>query len=590
MSETLERWDLSCLDWEDRIRNGRSLIPDLPVDRERYDRAVSVFNQLRIANVPGQPTFGEAAGDWQREMIGTMHGSLVQVGETALERLIRELFLLVPKKQSKTTGAAGFAMTEFLLNERPQAEFLLVASTQAIALIAYRQLAGMVRADEYMGGLPGQKGRMRVQDNLKLITDTQTDSRLQVRSFDGKVLTGVIPTFCLLDELHLMSADPHAADIVGQIRGGMVSQPEAALILITTQSFRPPAGVFLDELSKARNIRDGIDQTTRMLPVLYEFPNDIAHAIVKERGKEPWRNSRIWHMVTPNAGRSITIPRLEEEYQVAVRTSEEEVRRWASQHLNIQIGLSLRNDRWPGAEFWEDAGTEPGLTIEALIERCDYIAGGVDGGGLDDLLGAALVGRETNTGRWLAWCHAWAHETMLERRKSEAATIRDFAASGDLDIVEDIDEAYRQLAVIFSKAHKASRLGQVGIDPLGIGLILEAMVEEGIPMELHDGDSMVDRFVGIPQGYRLQMPIKTTEVKVSNQQLVHAGTPLMAWAVGNAKQVQAGNAILITKQASGTAKIDPLMALFDAVAILATNPRALRSGYEDHGLRFLEGF
>ena len=64
----------------------------------------------------------------------------------------------------------------------------------------------------------------------------------------------------------------------------------------------------------------------------------------------------------------------------------------------------------------------------------------------------------------------------------------------------------------------------------------------------------------------------------------------MAWAVGNAKQVQQGNAILITKQASGTAKIDPLMALFDAVAILATNPRALRSGYEDHGLRFLEGF
>ena len=32
------------------------------------------------------------------------------------------------------------------------------------------------------------------------------------------------------------------------------------------------------------------------------------------------------------------------------------------------------------------------------------------------------------------------------------------------------------------------------------------------------------------------------------------------------------NAITITKQASGTAKIDPLMALFNAVSLMALNP------------------
>jgi phage terminase large subunit-like protein len=34
----------------------------------------------------------------------------------------------------------------------------------------------------------------------------------------------------------------------------------------------------------------------------------------------------------------------------------------------------------------------------------------------------------------------------------------------------------------------------------------------------------------------------------------------MAWAVSNARVEPKGNAIVITKQASGTAKIDPLMA------------------------------
>ena len=43
----------------------------------------------------------------------------------------------------------------------------------------------------------------------------------------------------------------------------------------------------------------------------------------------------------------------------------------------------------------------------------------------------------------------------------------------------------------------------------------------------------------------------------------------MAWSVSNARVEPRANSILITKQASGTAKIDPLMALFNAVSLLS---------------------
>jgi phage terminase large subunit-like protein len=62
----------------------------------------------------------------------------------------------------------------------------------------------------------------------------------------------------------------------------------------------------------------------------------------------------------------------------------------------------------------------------------------------------------------------------------------------------------------------------------------------------------------------------------------------MEWCVGNARVEPKGNAILITKQASGTGKIDPLMAGLSAVALMAMNPeaRSKRSAYD--GLTYEE--
>lgn len=101
---------------------------------------------------------------------------------------------------------------------------------------------------------------------------------------------------------------------------------------------------------------------------------------------------------------------------------------------------------------------------------------------------------------------------------------------------------------------------------MGVGMIVDAMAARGI-----DGD----RVVAISQGWTLNGAIKTTEVKLASGALVHADQPIMAWAVGNAKAEPKGNAITINKQNSGTGKIDPVMALFDAVALMSRNPEAV---------------
>jgi phage terminase large subunit-like protein len=393
---------------------------------------------------------------------------------------------------------------------------------------------------------------MHIRDHLKLISDRTTGATLKIKSFDPKVVTGTKPSGVLVDELHTVPQN-EADRVIGQLRGGLISQPEAFLAFITTQSERPPSGVFRAELMKARAIRDGRLQGS-MLPVLYEFPEGV-----------DWRDPANWHMVTPNNGLSITVDRLVPDYEAAVEAGEEELRRWASQHLNVEIGLALRSDRWVGADYWEQQG-DPALTLDAILERSEVVVVGVDGGGLDDLLSMAVVGRDKDTREWLSWTHSWAHELVLERRKAETGLLRDFERDGDLTVVSDMRDAFADLAARVADIDATGKLATVGLDPMGVGLIVDALAAEGI-----EGN---DRVVGVSQGYKLQGAIKSTEVKLASGEFSHGGQRIMNWAVGNAKIEPKGNAIVITKQAAGSAKIDPLLATFNAVALMAMNPAA----------------
>jgi phage terminase large subunit-like protein len=562
-------WDLSCPDWEQRLVEGRSLLPTLPLS-PNGPKALKIFQALRLPDVPGTPRLRDAAGPWMFDLVSALFGSW-----DGKERMIREFFAMVPKKNMKTTGGAAIMVTALMMNKRPRAEFLLVAPTLDVADLAFAQAVGMIEAD------PVLKDLFHIQEHIKRITYRKTKAFLKVKSFDPRIVTGTKPAGILLDELHVIAEAKDADRVIGQLRGGMISQPEGFFITITTQSERPPAGVFRAELMKARAVRDGRLRAP-LLPMLYEFP--VSMLTSTEPGKEPWRDPRHWHMVTPNNGRSITVDRLVPDFHAAVEAGEGELRRWASQHLNVEIGLALRADAWAGAAYWLQAAV-PTFSLEDLIARCDVATVGIDGGGLDDLLGLAVVGRERVTRRWLIWVRAWAHPIVLERRKSEADRLKDFAAGRDLVMVEALGDDVSGVVDVVEQVFQAGILGGIGLDPVGIGDIVDELTQRGISGEVSHGESRQPLIQGIPQGWRLSAAIKTLERALAAGTAVHPGQPMMAWVVSNAKAEPRGNAITITKQASGTAKIDPLVACFNAVELMTRDPKpAGGSVYDERGI------
>jgi phage terminase large subunit-like protein len=551
-------WSTACPDWEKRIVSQRSLIAFRPLFPSEADYALSVFKALKVTDLPGQPTFGEVSDQWVFDFVAAIFGSYD--AETG-KQLITEFFLLISKKNTKSTIAAAVMLTALIINWRHNEELLILAPTIEVAANSYKPAAAMVRADPELDANADEGGMLVVQDHVRTIKHLGTDAALKVVAADTDTVSGKKAGRILIDELWVFGKRANADAMLREATGGLVSRPEGFVITLSTQSDEPPAGVFKAKLDYARNVRDGVIENRKFLPVIYEFPPEM----IKAKAYEEPAN---FYVTNPNLGRSVSQEWLHDEMIKELSGDRTTLATFLAKHLNVEIGMNLRSNRWPGADLW-DKRAQDDITIDYLIEHCDVIVPGLDGGGLDDLFGLAVVGRHKKTREWLCWVHGWCHNGVLKRRQKIATKLQEFEAEGELTIVDDELDDISEIVGIIAQIKDAGLLACVAVDPAGLGEMVEALAEIGITEE--EG-----LLIGVPQGYQLMNAIKTTERKLANGTLRHSGAGLMQWCVGNLKIEPTATAIRATKQNAGDAKIDLAMALFNAVTVMSRNPEAKR--------------
>lgn len=530
-------------------------MPDLPLIESEADEALGFFNDLRLPDQPGAPRLEEMAGQWFKDIVRAGFGSWDPVAGV---RYIKEIMALAPKGSSKTSYAAGFGLTALLMNTR-RVEMLIVADTQAISERTYETIEGMIDADPQL-----QRFKARMVSGTGVIDDLVTKASLKIKTFDVNVLTGSKPVLVILDELHLLGKRSGASKVMVQIRNGLAKNPEGLLLVLTTQSDSRPAGVFLNDLERARAIRDG-KITGQTLPILYEFPEDIASNPTK------WQDPDNWWMVLPNFGKSQRLPYLIETFRKAQFDGEHAMREWASQQLNIQISVGLRENVWAGAEYWERGALAGGLTLDDLIERCEVITCGGDGGGLDDLFGFAAIGRERDTGRWLLWAKAFISPEGQERRKANAELYEGFIKDGDLEVVEELPQDVDRIVEIVARIKDAGLLAGVGVDRWSLGGLVHGLAE----IDVTEENGLLG---GVAQGIALAPTLKTVERKLVDGTFKHGNQPMMAWCAGNAIIHPTPAGMRVARDASGYGKIDPLVAALNAAALMTRNPMAKHTG------------
>lgn len=558
----MPEWTTACPDWEQRIVAGQSLIPCAPLFPAEAEAALDIFRGLKIVDAPSSPTMAEACRQWVFDLVATIFGAYdAELGR----RLIRYFMLLVAKKNSKSTIAAGIMVTALMRNWRESGEFYILAPTKEIADNSFLPARDMVLADDELRKL------LHVQPNVRMITHRNTGAFLKVVAADDETVSGKKTIGLLVDELWLFGKRANAESMLLEAAGGLASRPEGFVIFLTTQSDGQPAGVFKQKLDEFRAIRDGRIVDPRSLGVLYEYPQAMID-------REDYLKPEFFGIPNPNLGASVDAEFLSDGLLKAQRAGKQSVTTFLAKHLNIEIGLKLAGDRWRGADYWEEKA-EPSLTLEAVLDRSEVVTIGIDGGGLDDLLGLCVLGRDKETRQWLAWTHTWAFSGVLKIRQDIATAVQDFAAAGELTIIEDLGQDVAEVVDIVMQVSASGLLPEkagIGVDQIGIGQIIDELAAKQITEPL---------IAGIPQGWKLSGAIKTCERKLADGTLIHASQAIMNWAVGNAKAEPHGNAISITKQRAGSAKIDPLVALFNAAVLMSMNPIASgKSVYEERGM------
>lgn len=571
VSFTTPVWSTACKDWEQRIVEGKTLTPCPPLFSTSAKLGMRVFENLLI--VDAGVSFGDCR-DWVKEFAEAVFGSYCDVEGHPLEgrRLIKTFFMLISKKNTKSTVAAGIMLTVLLLNWREEAEFLIIAPTKEAADNCFKPIRAAIEKDDELNHEEG--GLIKVQTHIRTVTHMETGATLKVVAADSGTVVGKKATAVLIDELHEFGKNASAEDMLTEATGGLMSRPEGFTIYLSTQSSDAPAGVFKKKLDYARKVRDGKIEDNSFYPIIYEYPDWMIE-------QKLYLQEKYWYITNPNMGLTVDEETLRIKFREAREGGEDSLQGVLSKHFNIQIGIDLAENRWPAVEYWEETTSKRIKTLDDLLDLSEVVTIGVDGGGLDDLLALTACGRERDTGKLLLWSHAWANQSVLKLRKEIVPRLEDFQRHGDLSIVTHLGEDTEEMVGMIIKVNETGLLDSIGLDPARIQSLKRALETAGIDTEDKDF------FKLIRQGWSLYGAMLYAERELAQYNVEHADQPLTAWCMGNACCKMRGNAMLLSKEVSGKAKIDPVMSMLNAMHLMSYNPAARSTGWDLSGMRLI---
>lgn len=466
---------------------------------------------------------GEKAGQlvnlepWQQAIIANLFGWKRPDGT----RRYRECLIFVPRKNGKTTIAAGIVLYMLFCDNEPGAEVYSAAADRDQASLIYQQAKGMVLQDESLKRI-GQ-----IHETSKSIV--YGTSFYRAISADANTKHGYNTHCILVDELHAQR-DRELVDVLKSSTG---ARRQPLTVYITTSDYDREGSICNEIHEYACKVRDGIVSDASFLPAIYEATNH-----------DDWTSPEVWAKANPNLGVSVSQDYLERECKRAQETPTYE-NTFKRLHLNIR---TEQDQRFIQMASWDACGTTAVDPKDLYGESC---YAGLDLSSTRDITAFCLYFPDHKAVLPWFWIPA---DNAAEREHRDRVPYTSWARTGHIETtpgnVVDYDYIRR-------------RIGEIGEQYSIIDIASDPWNATQIQTQLQqDGFSVV----AFRQGFAsMSAPTKEFEKLVVSRQLRHGGHPVLRWMASNvtAEMDAAGN-IKVSK-ARSSEKIDGIVAAIMAI-------------------------
>ena len=517
---------------------------------EKKARHAIEFFEECLTHVKGKGVAGKPflLGDWQKAIVANIWGWIRPDGT----RRFREVLIYVPRKNGKTTLAAGIALACLCIDGEPGAEIVSVANKEDQAKLCLSIAQKMVRNDESLKDV--------CEVFIKSIV--YKDSVYKTVSSEAKSLDGLNTHCAIIDEIHKM-VSPDILDLV-QTSTGARSQP---LIVYTTTADVERESVCNDKYDYAKHVLEGLHDPA-FLPVIYEAARDDDH-----------NDPKVWAKANPNLGASIYEDYIKREFEKAKATPSylNTVLRY---HLNVR---TEQTSRWLSIDHWNACGSseDPVLWRARMMQslKGHSCYGGLDLGSTSDL--TALVLMFNVSSRTVMLPFFWVPEDGDWKRGPYRVHYESWIRQGFIYTTPGDTADYEYIRTTISGVHNHGDHDRPGLaDDYGIKELPVDRAFQGAHLCTLLGSDGIE-IMAYPQTFNyMTAPSREFERRVIAHEIDHGNNPVLRWMASNVASQEDATGKLIRPAKPKNQKhlkIDGIVAAIMALARLIVDQP---SGYK----------
>jgi len=466
---------------------------------------------------------------WQDEATRLIFGSVDKHGL----RRYRTVYIEVPRKNGKTTWAAGLALFGLVADGEDGAECYCAAADRDQASLMYDVVAGMINNNEVLGNA------CDVRKSTKRVI--YQGSYLKAISSDAHTKHGYNSHIIVCDEMHAWKGRD-LWDVLKTSTGAR-SQP---LIFIITTAGHDKQSICYELHEYAEKVRDGKIDDPTFLPMLYGSAES-----------DDWESEKVWKSANPNYGVSLA-----PEYMAA--QAKEAAANPSYQNTFRRLHLNQwtsQKTRWLDMSAWNGAPEQP---VE--FEQSSPVVGGIDLSTTTDLSAWAMVQRLENELRF-KWRFYIPEASADRAEKTDGVPYRRWADMGFVTLTRGARIDYATIQADIMADAEAYQIRQIGFDPWNAEYMQQNLDAQGLEM------------ISVRQGFAsLSEPCKQLEAAIAESQIRHGANPVAEWNANNVEvETDANGNIRPVKPKHGSSgkRIDGIVAAVVALAVALTAPAPL---------------